>query len=488
MADRIEIRLPAELQEGTESMVQAWLKQPGERVEINEPIVEITTDKVSVEIPAPATGILAEILKQADAPVVPGEILGWVQLEAEAAPKAPAQTEETVDILLPADMREGTESMIAGWSVAVGEFVSANAPLLEVSTDKVSVEIPAPVSGVLIEILKVESDPITPGEVLGRIQVQGGSTERSLEAVASKPETKKATAAPGPRVEGLSPAVRRLSKKHGLDPTQITGTGKGGRLTRQDVLDFVETQASAPDPVGKSIPSTVTPHDPLRKMIATHMTQSLLHTAPHVTTVFEVDLTRVLAHRRAHKEAFASRGTKLTLTAYFIQASARALQAVPRVNSRWHDEGSELFDDCNIGIGTALGDGGLVVPVVAKAQDLSLEETTARLQDLTERAREGTLAPRDVQGGTFTISNHGVSGSLWATPIIIHQPQSAILGCGKLEKRVVVRERDGEDEMVIRPMMYVTLTLDHRMLDAFQANGFLEHLVGTLENWPIDGA
>ena len=214
------------------------------------------------------------------------------------------------------------------------------------------------------------------------------------------------------------------------------------------------------------------------------MAKSLLHTAPHVTTVFEVDMTRVLAHRSAHKEAFAGRGIKLTLTSYFLQACARALQAVPRVNSRWHDDAAELYEDANIGVGTALGDGGLVVPVVQKAQTLSLEETAAELQSLTERARTGSLRPEDVQGGTFTISNHGVSGSLWATPIIIHQPQSAILGCGKLEKRVVVVEIDGRDEMVIRPMMYVTLTLDHRMLDAFQANGFLEHVVGTLESWP----
>jgi 2-oxoglutarate dehydrogenase E2 component (dihydrolipoamide succinyltransferase) len=210
----------------------------------------------------------------------------------------------------------------------------------------------------------------------------------------------------------------------------------------------------------------------MRKRIAEHMVQSMA-TAPHVTAVFEADLSAVLRHREAHGKAY-------TLTAYFVRASVTALQAVPEVNSRWRDDGLELFEDCNIGIGTALPEGGLIVPVVPKAQTLALADTARVLADLTERARAGKLVPSEVQGGTFTISNHGVSGSLLAAPIVINQPQSAILGIGKLEQRVKVASDGG---FTARPMVYVTLTIDHRALDGFQANAFLARWVEAIEQW-----
>ncbi len=196
-------------------------------------------------------------------------------------------------------------------------------------------------------------------------------------------------------------------------------------------------------------------------------------TAPHVTAVFEADLSAVTAHRNAS-------GKSATFTAYFVQATVAALRAVPEVNSRWHDDGLELFDDCNIGIATALPEGGLIVPVLARAQELDLVETARRLTDLTARAREGKLLPADVRGGTFTISNHGVSGSLLAAPIVINQPQAAILGIGKVEQRVRVNAAGGFEA---QPMCYVTLTLDHRVLDGFQANAFLTAWVGAVEGW-----
>ena len=220
----------------------------------------------------------------------------------------------------------------------------------------------------------------------------------------------------------------------------------------------------------------------MRRQLAAHMVQSALRTAPHVTTIFEADLSAVLRHREAHKADFAARGAKLTLTAYFVAASVQALKAVPEVNSRWHDDGLELFADCNIGIGTAVKD-LLVVPVIGRAQDLNLLGIAQALRDLTERARQGKLRQADVQHGTFTITNHGVSGSLIATPII-HQPQSAILGVGKLQKRLVVLEEAGEDRIAVRPLVYVTLTLDHRALNGYTANRFLQLLVEALERWP----
>jgi 2-oxoglutarate dehydrogenase E2 component (dihydrolipoamide succinyltransferase) len=220
----------------------------------------------------------------------------------------------------------------------------------------------------------------------------------------------------------------------------------------------------------------------MRRSIAQHMMQSVA-VAPHVTTVFEADLSAIVAHREAHRAALEADGIKVTYTAYFIRASVAALQAVPEVNSRWHDDALELFDDCNIGVATALPQGGLILPVIHRAQALDLRATAERLQDLTQRARSGTLAPSDVQHGTFSISNHGVSGSLIAAPIVIPQPQSAILGVGKLERRPVAREQGGKEVVEVRPMCYVTLTIDHRVLDGYQANAFLARWVEEIEGW-----
>ena len=216
------------------------------------------------------------------------------------------------------------------------------------------------------------------------------------------------------------------------------------------------------------------------------MVQSLLQTAPHVTTVFEADLSAVIAHRSAHRAAFQQRGVPLTFTAYFLAAIVDAIKAVPEANSRWSDTALEIYDDIHIGVATAVEGVGLVVPVVRNVQSLDLFGIASRLDSLVAAAREGRLAPADVRGGTFTISNHGVSGSLLATPIIINQPQAAILGVGKMEKRPVVLEAGDEERVVVRPKCYVTLTIDHRVMDGHQANRFLQTFVRTLEAWPRD--
>jgi 2-oxoglutarate dehydrogenase E2 component (dihydrolipoamide succinyltransferase) len=216
----------------------------------------------------------------------------------------------------------------------------------------------------------------------------------------------------------------------------------------------------------------------MRRSIATHMAKSVT-VAPHVTSVFEADLSAVVTHREANKDAFAKDGARLTYTAYFVRAIIEAVRAVPEANARWHDDAVEIWEDVNVGIATALGNEGLIVPVLRQAQNLDLAGTATALHDFTERARTNALTPKDVQDGTITISNHGVSGSLLAAPIIINQPQSSILGVGKLEQRAVVR--DGA--VVARPMAYVTLTIDHRVLDGFSANKFLTTWVETIENW-----
>jgi 2-oxoglutarate dehydrogenase E2 component (dihydrolipoamide succinyltransferase) len=412
-----------------------------------------------------------------------------------------------VDVTLPTEQSEGTESVISLWFKAVGDQVTENEPLLEVSTDKVNVEIAAPASGTLAEILKSDGDKVEPGDLVGRIALEGSSAPpeptptKSAVEPDSLPQADGASKTPavGTRAVGdaaseLSPAVRRLLKEHGLDPSTITGTGRGGRITHQDVMNVVEARGGVAEsgsekapPLSSgaargpsSIPSRSVPHSQMRRMIAQHMVQSM-SVAPHVTSVFDADLSAVLAHRETNKAEFKSRGANLTYTAYFVAAAVEALKAVPEANSRWHDDRLEIFEDINIGVATALPKGGLIVPVIRKAQDLDLFGIAERLGDLTERARGGSLDPKDVQAGTFTISNHGVSGSLMAAPIVINQPQVAILGVGKLERRVVVEDVDGKQEMVIKPMCYVTLTIDHRVLDGFQANQFLTKFVEALQ-------
>ena len=417
---------------------------------------------------------------------------------------------ETIEITLPADELEGTTAKLSHWLVDVGSPVVRGEPILELETDKVSMEICAPASGLLQEIIKQPGDKIEPDMVLGRLRAgaqtsQTGVSESSREIPVSLESPAAANGAKGANgMNGqalIGPAVRKLVREHSLDLSQISGSGRGGRVTREDVMTFLQSPQSAPTvrsgiklpasklPVSKLPASKSTlagkriPHSPMRQSIARHMVESLLHTAPHVTSVFELDMSNVIEHRRWHKKEFADQGINLTFTAYFLAASVAAIQTVPQVNSRFHEDALEVFEQINIGVGTALGDKGLVVPVVESVQSKTLFEIAEALQSQTEKARSGKLTPADMKNGTFTISNHGVSGSLFATPIIINQPQVAILGVGKLEKRVVVREVDGRDEMQIKPMCYVSLSIDHRALDASQTNQFLSLLVETLERW-----
>lgn len=393
-----------------------------------------------------------------------------------------------VDVTLPTDQSEGTENVISMWFKAVGDAVTQNEPLLEISTDKVNVEIAAPSSGTLAEILKNEGDQVEPGDIVGRISLETLESAAPATKIESTPQADGASKTPAvaqaavtDASSDLSPAVKRLLKEYDLDPSMIEGTGRGGRITHQDVMNVIASGAEKPAPAiaaekKSAIPSHKVPHTQMRRSIAQHMVQSM-SVAPHVTSVFDADLSRIVAHREANKSDFESRGARLTYTAYFVAAAVEAIKKVPEANARWHDDGLEIFDDINIGVATALPDGGLIVPVITSAQELDLFGIAERLGDLTDRARSGSLDPKDVQRGTFTISNHGVSGSLVATPIVINQPQVAILGVGKMERRIVSAEVNGKEEIVTRPMCYVTLTIDHRVLDGYQANVFLARWV-----------
>ena len=400
---------------------------------------------------------------------------------------------EVTEIRFPEDQQEGTSAVLSKWLAKPGERVAKHEPVAEIETDKVVVEVPAPSSGTLKDIVKAEGQEVAPGEVLALLAESEGVAP-AKGAVRPSSKAKPVSDAGNTSATGrrrLSPVVRRLIKEHGIDVASLTGSGRAGRVTASDIQRFLEQQpntASTPAPQTANQEVKGQPRgrrvkmDPMRKRIAAHMVESLLQKAPHVTTVFECDFSRVLAHRNTVKANFERRGVHLTLTSYIISACVRAMHKVPLVNSRIIEDQIEIYDDINIGVGTAV-DQGLVVPVVRNCESRSLEGIAAELQRLTNKARQRRLSPEDSEGGTFTISNHGVSGSLIATPIVINQPQSAILGVGKLRKDVVVREVDGADAIQIRPMAYITLTIDHRVLDAAPANQFLTTLVSTLETW-----
>jgi 2-oxoglutarate dehydrogenase E2 component (dihydrolipoamide succinyltransferase) len=407
----------------------------------------------------------------------------------------------TIEIRAPSEQTEGTRSQVQRWLKAVGDSVVENEPLIELETDKVTIEIAAPAGGVLAEILKQEQDEIAPGELLGRIEAGAESqaaakaapAQEAAHAPAIDDVTSAALSAHAAALSGgrNSPAVRRLLSEHKVHAADVRGSGAGGRITVNDVLDHVAKKQSSAAPTVREQPATSqpagqgrrVPHTSIRKRIAERMVDSLLHTAPHVTTIFEVDLSAVLAHRSKHRADFEERGASLTLTTYFLAACVDAIREVPEANSRWLDDALEIYENVDIGVGTAVEGKGLVVPVVRAVESLDLFGIAKSLSDLVARAREDKLTPADVRGGTFTISNHGVSGSLVATPIVINQPQSAILGVGKLEKRAVVIDDSGTDRIVVQPRCYVTLTLDHRVMDGHRANRFLQVLVARLESW-----
>jgi len=423
-----------------------------------------------------------------------------------------------IAVLMPELGESVDEATITQWLKAVGDEVAEYEPLLEVNTDKVDTEIPSPAGGVVLRILAVPDQTVRAGTTLAWIGAPGESVPDDGSAPAHAPVEKAATAAvpvvkakspaagplllsapaPGASPAGrtqrpgrdpdlgfISPVVARMASENDLDLRQITGTGLEGRITKLDVQAFLDTRAAAPVPQAAApvtalqpAPGNLLPMTKMRRTIAEHMVSSK-RTSPHVTTVMEADMSRVVAHRAEHKPVYARDGVNLTYTAYFIAAIAAALKFHPQVNSSWTDEGIRQHREINIGMATALEDGdGLIVPVIKNAGDLSLLGLAGKINDLAQRARSKGLQPDEVRGGTFTLTNHGISGSLFATPII-NQPQCGILGVGAMEKRVVVIG----DAIAIRPMVYISLTFDHRILDGASADYFLARVKNNLENW-----
>ena len=420
-------------------------------------------------------------------------------------------------VIMPQLGESVVEGTVSKWLKSEGQSVDEFEPLLEINTDKVDTEIPAPASGVLLRIVVPEGQTVQAGTVLAMIGAAGEAVPEAPAAAAAAPRVGAQAPAPAPTAPPaaspsqadlgfISPVVAKIASEYQVDVSQVRGTGTGGRITKKDILAHVrnvpaggsaapawEQPASgelfrpseevfgAQPAAATPAPGQVIPHDSVRRQIAEHMLRSR-RTSPHVTTVMETDLSRVVAHRRAHKEIFARDGVGLTFSAYFVLASVAALKAVPWVNASWADEGIVLHRQVHIGMAVSLGDQGLIVPVIKDADQKSLLAIAAAIQDLAARARARKLKTDEVQGGTFTITNHGVSGSLFATPIL-NQPQAGILGVGVIQKRVVVVETAAADAFAIRPMAYLTLTFDHRMLDGAVADRFLAAVVERLETW-----
>ncbi len=417
-----------------------------------------------------------------------------------------------VQVLMPQFGESVVEGTITRWLKSTGESVNEFEPLLEVNTDKVDTEVPAPAAGILLEILVPEGTTIQAGSILALIGQRGepplapqpGPTPKI--AVASAPASSPPQQEPLPPTKlpdsqdqdrelgFISPVVARMAREHNLDLSQVHGTGLGERITRRDVERYLEKQQPAQSPAtppttADASPTTaipgfgeILPISAVRRAIADHMVLSK-RTSPHATTVMEGDLSRVTAHRQANKESFAQAGANLTFTPYFVLAVVRALKTFPVVNSSWSEAGIHIHPQINIGLATSLEDGGLIVPVIRSADSLSLLGIAREVNDLSGRARLRKLKPEEVRGGTFTLTNHGTSGSLFATPII-NQPQCGILGVGMIQKRVVVIPDDfGNDSIAIRPMVYLSFTFDHRILDGAIADHFLGKVVESLEHF-----
>lgn len=434
-------------------------------------------------------------------------------------------------VIMPQLGESVVEGTVTRWLKQEGERVEEFESLLEVNTDKVDSEIPSPAAGTLLKIVVPEGETVKAGTVIAWIG-EAGESIPDEEAAGRLPAAEKAgeaepapiVAVPAPgrdqELGFISPVVARLAHEYQVDLSQIKGTGQGGRITKKDVLAYLEQREKqseseqpaiwetpgegdlfrptelmfpagqpavetkpplAPQPpVETSIGSRLIPHTRIRKNIADHMVFSK-RTAAHVTTVMEADLKQVAAHREANKALFARDGVNLTYTAYFAAATIAALKAYPQVNSSWSEEGLLLHAEINLGIAVSLGEEGLIVPVIRRADGLSLLGLARAINDLASRARAHRLLPDEVKGGTFSITNHGISGSLFATPII-NQPQCGILGVGAIQKRAVVVEGDA---IAVRPMVYLSFTFDHRILDGALADGFLAKVVETLQNWSV---
>ena len=444
----------------------------------------------------------------------------------------------TTNVVMPQLGESVVEGTVGKWFKQIGDKIDLYEPIMEVVTDKVTTEIPSPAAGTLLQIVVPEGTTVKANTVVAVIGEVGEQVQSPIAAVvppsavvqaAARPVMAPPPAAVAPaKPDGsgtstrLTPVVARMIAEHKITEAElatVNGTGEGGRISKKDIEAFVAGRGAAPvelpaweqpgtgelfrpteEVFGKPTPPPLTPLSsptvegrteivpltPMRKAIAEHMVRSKA-IAPHVTSVHEADMSRVIAYQKAHEAEFAQQGVKLTFTAFFVQAAVAALKAWPIVNASYSEQGIVMKRDLNIGIAVAVAD-GLIVPVVKNADDKSLLGIARAVNDLATRAREKRLLPDEVQGGTFTITNYGVFGSLFGTPVI-NQPQSAILGVGAIQKRAVVTSAPApgggvNDAIAIRPMIYLSITIDHRLLDGAIGDQFMQVMKRFLEEYP----
>ncbi len=533
----VSVTMPALGESVTEGTVTRWLKQVGEYVHADEPLLEVSTDKVDTEIPAPASGILLEIIAGEDATVAVGSVIAVIDAESSTSPspsvetpaaptaapvsapvisQAPAATGSSVNVLLPALGESVTEGTITRWLKQVGDVVAADEALLEVSTDKVDTEIPSPAAGTITQILVGEDSTAPVGSVLAVIAVAAGSSAPVVAPVAAPP----APVAPSPVQAApvlestsstsdadnsdayVTPLVRKIAAENGVDLANVQGSGVGGRIRKQDVLAIVEARqsggavstpaaaASAPAPQVQAdtvLRGRTEKLTRLRKVIATRMVESMQSSA-QLTSVAEVDVTNIVTLRDRNKKSFETReGVKLSYMPFFAKAIVDTLKAHPVLNASIDIEaGTVTYHDSEhlaIAVDT---DKGLLVPVIRNAGDLSISGLARNINDLAVRTRTGQVSPDELSGGTFTLTNTGSRGALFDTPII-NQPQVAILGLGAIVKRpVVVTDSDARDSIAVRHMVYLSLTYDHRLVDGADAARYLVALKQRLESGVFD--
>ena len=499
-----EIRVPVLGESVTEATVGQWLKKAGDAVSADEPLVELETDKVSIEVPAPGAGVLAEINVKEGETVEVGALLGLVDA-AGAAEEKPASAEKSasaspakgdggkppasgagegniVDVPVPSGGESVTEAEVGEWLKKAGDRVELDEPLVELETDKAAQEILAPVAGTLTEVLQNTGDTVEVGAILARIQEGAGGAPAKAEPAAPAPAPASDTDMPP------SPSARKILAEGNVDPAAVQGSGKRGQVLKEDAKRAVENppaQAAAAGTDAMSAPQAKSGGEDreervrmtrLRQTIARRL-KDAQNTAAMLTTFNEVDMSAVMDLRKRYKELFEKKhGVKLGFMGFFTKAVCHALEEIPAVNAEI--DGTDIVYKHFCHIGVAVGtDKGLVVPVVRNADQMSIAEVEKEIGRLGLKARDGDLTLAEMQGGTFTISNGGVYGSLMSTPIL-NAPQSGILGMHKIDQRPVAVN----GEIVIRPMMYLALSYDHRIVDGKEAVTFLVRVKESLED------
>jgi pyruvate dehydrogenase E2 component (dihydrolipoyllysine-residue acetyltransferase) len=565
----VEVVLPALGESVTEGTVTQWLKQVGDNVSVDEPLLEVSTDKVDTEIPSPAAGVLLEIKAAQDETIEVGALLAVIGDAAEgtsesgedAAPtedkaEQPVPTDEqepatqqeeqspaaddggggsSTPVTLPALGESVSEGTVTQWLKQVGDQVAVDEALLEVSTDKVDTEIPSPVAGTLLEIKVAEDETVEIGAELAVIGDKGAAPRAAEEPepkeevkaqpepeeeAKAEPEPEEAKAEPQPdeqaptltpavtgsqadttsAVSGgsyVTPLVRKLAARHDVDLANLKGTGVGGRVRKQDVLEAARTKEEAAEEAAEPAPATAetvaapTPSplrgkteklSRLRKVIATRMVESL-QTSAQLTTVVEVDVTAIARLRDRVKTPFAEReGVKLSFLPFFAKAIVDSLKIYPQLNASINTETDEVtyYDAEHLGVAVDT-ERGLLVPVIKDAGDLSIAGLARKIADLAARTRDNKITPDELSGGTFTLTNTGSRGALFDTPII-NQPQVGILGTGTVVKRpVVIDDPNLGETIAVRHMVYLALTYDHRLVDGADAARFLTTIKQRLE-------